>query len=106
MIEAVSRLMAPQPIEHSGWALIVMAISILLSIGLILYQRFVVARTGSVAVHADLTHYIGDLATNIGVVIAILLAAGLGWVLADPITALLVAARAGGQRLAGVPPQS
>ena len=56
------------------------------------YQRHVVARTGSVAVAADRTHYIGDLATNIGVVIAILLTAELGWLLADPIIALLVAA--------------
>lgn len=92
VIQAASRLMAPQPIEHSGWALIVMMISIALSVALIVYQRFVVARTHSVAVDADLTHYLGDLATNVGVVVAILLAAGLGLTLADPITALLVAA--------------
>jgi ferrous-iron efflux pump FieF len=52
----------------------------------------VVKRTGSLAVSADQTHYIGDLATNIGVVIAILLAGELGWLQADPIIALLVAA--------------
>jgi ferrous-iron efflux pump FieF len=91
VIQAVQRLISPQPIEHGLEALLVMLVSIVMAIGLILYERSVVKRTGSLAISADQTHYIGDLATNIGVVIAILLA-GLGWVLADPIIALLVAA--------------
>ncbi len=92
VIQAVQRLIAPQPVEHGLEALIVMLVSIVMAIGLILYERSVVRRTGSLAVAADQTHYIGDVATNIGVVIAILLAAGLGWTRADPIIALLVAA--------------
>jgi ferrous-iron efflux pump FieF len=91
VIQAVQRLISPQPIEHGLEALVVMLIAIVTAIGLILYERSVVKRTGSLAISADQTHYIGDLATNFGVVIAILLA-GLGWVLADPIIALLVAA--------------
>jgi ferrous-iron efflux pump FieF len=70
----------------------VMLISIAMAVGLILYEREVIKRTGSLAVSADQTHYVGDLATNIGVAIAILLANGLGWLRADPIIALVVAA--------------
>ena len=92
VIQAVQRLINPQAIEHGLGALIVMLISIAMTIGLILYQRFVVKRTDSVAISADQTHYIGDLVTNFGVVIAILLAVEMGWALADPIIALLVAA--------------
>ena len=92
VIQAATRIMAPQPIEHSTLALVVMCISIALALSLIVYQRRVVARTGSVAVSADRTHYIGDLATNFGVVVAILLVTQLGWILADPIIALFVAA--------------
>ena len=91
VIQAVQRLISPQPIEHGLEALVVMLVAIVAAIGLILYERSVIKRTGSLAISADQTHYIGDLATNFGVVIAILLA-GLGWVLADPIIALLVAA--------------
>jgi ferrous-iron efflux pump FieF len=69
-----------------------MLVSIVMAIGLILYERSVIKRTGSLAVSADQTHYLGDLATNIGVVIAILLAVVLGWDMADPIIALGVAA--------------
>ncbi len=92
VIESVTRILAPQPIEHSVLALIVMCVSITMAIALILYERRVIARTGSLAVSADQTHYLGDLATNIGVVIAILLVTELGWDLADPIIALFVAA--------------
>ena len=69
-----------------------MLISIAMAIGLILYERGVIRRTGSVAISADQTHYIGDLATNVGVVVAILLVTQLGWLAADPIIALFVAA--------------
>src|SRR5271163_987346 len=46
VIQAVQRLLAPQPIEHSLEAMIVMCISIFAAICLILYQRRVVAKTG------------------------------------------------------------
>ena len=91
VLQAVERLKAPQPIHHSLAALVVMCVSILAAIGLILYERRVARLTGWVAVGADAMHYFGDLVTNIGVVLAILLAATLGWRLADPIIALLVA---------------
>ncbi len=92
VLQAVQRLLNPQPIDHGLEALLVMLVSIAMAIGLILYERSVIKRTGSLAVSADQTHYLGDLVTNIGVVIAILLATVLGWQLADPIIALLVAA--------------
>jgi len=92
VIQAVQRLINPQPVEHGLTALIVMLVSIVMAIGLILYERHVIRLTGSVAVSADQTHYIGDVATNVGVVVAIMLATQLGWMAADPIIALLVAA--------------
>jgi ferrous-iron efflux pump FieF len=92
VIQAVNRILAPEPIDHSVEALIVMCVAIACAILLILYERRVVARTGSVAIEADQTHYLGDLATNIGVVLALVLSAYLGWILADPIIAIAVAA--------------
>ncbi|MGH6829211.1 MAG: cation diffusion facilitator family transporter, partial [Rhizomicrobium sp.] len=92
VIQAAQRLINPQPIDHGLMALMVMLISIATAIALVLYQRRVVKRTGSPAISADQTHYLGDLVTNIGVVIAILLATVVGWLMADPIVALFVAA--------------
>ena len=91
VIQGVGRILAPEPIDHSLEALIVMCIAIACAIALILFQRKVVAKTGSVAVEADQTHYFGDLVTNVGVVLALLLSSLLGWTLADPLIAIAVA---------------
>jgi ferrous-iron efflux pump FieF len=91
VIQGINRILAPEPIDHSIAALIVMCVAIAIAIGLILYQRKVVAKTGSLAVEADQTHYFGDLVTNIGVVLALLLSSLLGWTLADPLIAIAVA---------------
>jgi len=91
VIQAVNRILVPEPIEHSIAALVVMCIAIACAIGLILYERKVVAATGSLAVEADQTHYFADLVTNIGVVLALLLSSFLGWTLADPLIAIAVA---------------
>lgn len=91
VIQAVNRILAPEPLDNSVPALLVMCVAIACAIGLILYERRVVAATGSVALDADKAHYLGDLVTNIGVVLALLLSAYAGWSLADPIIAILVA---------------
>ncbi|HVW72060.1 MAG TPA: cation diffusion facilitator family transporter [Rhizomicrobium sp.] len=91
VIQAVNRILAPEPIDNSIEALIVMCVAIACAILLILYERRVVANTGSLAIDADQVHYLGDLATNIGVVLALVLSAYLGWTLADPIIAIAVA---------------
>jgi ferrous-iron efflux pump FieF len=92
LFQAADRLVAPQPIARGSMALAVMAFSTVCAVGLVLYQRHVVARTGSIAIGADKIHYLGDIATNAGVIVAIVLAWGLGWKVADPIIAILVAA--------------
>jgi ferrous-iron efflux pump FieF len=90
-IQAVNRIIAPEPIDHSREALIVMGLAIVLTIVLVRYQRKVVTQTGSLAVEADQSHYFSDLITNMGVVLALLLSSVLGWTLADPLIALAVA---------------
>jgi ferrous-iron efflux pump FieF len=92
VIEAVSRLFAPHPIEHPLVGLTVMAVSIGTTIVLVIAQRIVVARTGSIAVAADRMHYVGDIATNLGVIVGIVAADRFGILIADPIIGIIVAA--------------
>jgi ferrous-iron efflux pump FieF len=91
LFQAADRLIAPQPVARGPMALAVMVFSTVCAIGLVMYQRTVVARTGSLAIGADKIHYLGDIATNVGVIVAIALAWGLGWKAADPVIAILVA---------------
>jgi ferrous-iron efflux pump FieF len=91
VIQAVQRIVTPEPLDNSVPALAVMCVSIFITILLVLYQRRVVAKTGSLAVEADTTHYASDLATNLGVIAALVLVTWLDWTLADPLIALAVA---------------
>ncbi|HEV2650436.1 MAG TPA: cation diffusion facilitator family transporter [Rhizomicrobium sp.] len=92
VIQGVQRFFKPEPVDHPLAALIVMAISIAGAGLVILYQRYVIAKTGSIAIRADAAQFVGDLASSIGVVVAIVLLLAFGWTRADPLIALFVAA--------------
>ena len=66
--EAVQRLIAPQAISQGRVGIAVMLLAIALTGGLVLFQRAVVRRTGSVAIRADSLHYRGDLLMNLAVI--------------------------------------
>jgi ferrous-iron efflux pump FieF len=62
-----------------------MMFSIAVTVGLVLYQRYVVRRTGSIAISADELHYRSDLVLNIGVIIALVLGSAIDQPLVDPL---------------------
>lgn len=92
VIESIGRMVSPRPLGHALVGLGVMAVSVVAVLALVMFQRIAVARTGSIAIRADRTHYVGDLLTNIGVALGIVLAARYGILIADPIVGLGVAA--------------
>jgi ferrous-iron efflux pump FieF len=91
VVQAINRFISPEPVEQGSIALVVMLISVGVTLALVTYQRHVVRKTGSIAVTADRAHYASDLLTNLGVIVALILAAGFKMELADPIIALIVA---------------
>ena len=86
--EAIRRLVAPQPITQSAVAIAVLLGAIVLTTALIGFQRFVVRRTGSIAISADSLHYRSDLLTNLVVILAMVLLEATGWPLIDPLLGL------------------
>ncbi len=91
-VRAVQRLIDPQPVAAVGVGVVVMAASIALTIGLVAFQRHVVARTGSLAIVADSMHYRADVLTNAAVLLALYLSTAFQWYIADPLLGLLVVA--------------
>jgi ferrous-iron efflux pump FieF len=83
--EAIRRLMWPVPVENPPAGIAVMLFSIALAVGLVLYQRHVVRRTGSIAVSADELHYRSDVVLNFGVIAALVLSSTLALPLLDPL---------------------
>ncbi|MCC7410130.1 MAG: cation diffusion facilitator family transporter [Gammaproteobacteria bacterium] len=92
VVEACARLVHPKAIEFAVLGIGVMVFSIVLTIILVRYQRYVVKATASVAIGADLLHYVGDVLVNGGVILALVLSTQFGWIQADPIIALAIAA--------------
>jgi ferrous-iron efflux pump FieF len=86
--EAIRRLLLPQPVTQGGLAVTVLLFAILLTTGLIGFQRLVVRRTGSIAISADSLHYRADLFTNLAVILAMILVEATGWPMVDPLFGL------------------
>ncbi|MGH6882930.1 MAG: cation diffusion facilitator family transporter, partial [Hypericibacter sp.] len=87
LFESIGRLATPQPIENGMVGVGVMLFSMATTLALVLFQRQVIRRTGSIAVSADSLHYVGDIAANLAVLAALVLSSQLGWNRADPIFA-------------------
>ncbi|HVK98548.1 MAG TPA: cation diffusion facilitator family transporter [Dongiaceae bacterium] len=90
LVRAIDRMRHPQPLEQLDVAVGVMLVSILMTFGLVWYQRRVIAQTQSPAIQADSLHYLSDLLTNTGVIVALLLSWA-GWQQVDPILAIAIA---------------
>ncbi len=91
IVEAVGRIMEPEPIARAPVGIGVMVFAIIVTTALVAYQRRVVRLTGSTAIRADSLHYASDILMNVGVIAALALAMTVGWGLADPIIAIVIA---------------
>lgn len=88
---ATLRLMQGEVTAHAEYGIGVSFVAIAVTLALLSYQRFVIARTRSVAIHADHVHYQSDVLLNGAVIVALALDqyAGIGW--ADPVFGIGIA---------------
>lgn len=90
--EAVHRLWNPVPLENGTIGIAVMALSMVLTFALVQFQRYVVRRTGSVAVGADRLHYMSDFMLNGGVMCSLVASMWLDTWIVDPVCGLAIGA--------------
>jgi len=88
--EAVHRLWTPVPVESGEIGIAVMALSLILTIGLVRYQLRIVKLTGSLAVGADRLHYTTDILLNGAVIASLLASVFLRIDMVDPIAGLAI----------------
>ncbi len=91
LMEAVRRIIHPRAIEQSDAGIAVMIISIVLTLGLVGFQRMVIRKTGSIAIGADSLHYQADLLVNISVVAVLYIVSRFNLPLLDPLLAVAIA---------------
>ena len=89
VMNGLSRLLNPQPLQHLGIGLWVTVGALGLTLLLVLFQSWVVRQTDSQAIRADRLHYQSDLLFNFGVLLALGLAYW-GWMWADGLFAMLL----------------
>jgi len=78
--------------DHPLLIIVVIFSAIILNALLVIYQNIVIKKTKSLAIEADRAHYTGDIGIHLGVIAAVAVDHYLGWVWADPVIAILIAA--------------
>ena len=89
---AISRLLSGETTANAEYGIGVSIVALVLTLGLLSYQRRVIARTGSIAIRADNVHYQSDLLLNGSVIAALVLDQHAGLAGADPLFGIGIAA--------------
>lgn len=92
MFDGIKRLIHPIDITEIDSGIMIMALSILGTAILVIYQTYVANKTNSLAVKADRAHYTVDFLTNATVIISLLLVRYIHFTYFDIIAALFISA--------------
>jgi ferrous-iron efflux pump FieF len=91
LLEAGERLIHPKAIANTEIGYAVMVFSIVVTVALVVFQRYVVRKSGSLAISADSLHYQTDVMINISVIASLYIASEFGLSFADPLFAVAIA---------------
>lgn len=89
ILSGLERLLKPTELYHPEAGVLISGIATIITAILVIFQKWVVRKTGSQAISADSLHYQSDLLMNIAIMIAL----GITWYgfkMADAIFALLI----------------
>ena len=91
-MQSAEALAEGRRVAAAGEGIVVSVIAIAATFALLAYQRFVIARTRSVAIRTDHVHYQSDLLLNLAVIVALVLDSYAGITGADPLFGIAIAA--------------
>lgn len=90
--EAYDRVSMHQPIESKGIGIGIVTIAIMITLFLVAFQKYVVKKTGSTAIAADMLHYRSDILINIAVIISLICADFFNVEAIDPLFGVVIGA--------------
>lgn len=91
-IAASGRLMQPEPLEQLGLGLVLSLVASAINGGVALILLRAGQRLRSITLRADAHHLLTDVWTTGGIVLGLLVVQWTGWLVLDPVVALIVAA--------------
>ncbi|HVF92021.1 MAG TPA: cation diffusion facilitator family transporter [Blastocatellia bacterium] len=90
IVEAVARLRTPHKTNNEWVGIITMAVAIIVSLLLVRTLRRVAHETDSIALSSDAVHYVSDIFTNAGALVALAIISLTGWRIIDPLISILI----------------
>lgn len=72
MYDGINRIFYPRPIEQTTIGLMIMVISLIATLCLVSYQKYVTRMTNSQAISADSAHYMVDVMTNLSIIVSLI----------------------------------
>ena len=92
LYDGVRRFIKPENITETTLGLVVMIFSIIATLLVISFQKYVARKTKSLALEAESQHYVVDILTNSAIIISLLFLKYFDWQWIDIITALTISA--------------
>ena len=89
--ESIERLLQPRAIEQPAFAIGALALSLLVTLGLVGFQTLAIKRSGSLIIEGDRAHYTSDLIANSGALVAVIIGAYFAFPQADALAGLIAA---------------
>ncbi|MBT3359348.1 MAG: cation diffusion facilitator family transporter [Rhodospirillales bacterium] len=89
--QAMSRLLFPQELSNTDLGYAVMVLGMVMSASLVVFQKYVVRKTGSLAIGAESLNYQNDILVNASVIVSLYVTTQFGWLAADPLFAIGIA---------------
>ena len=88
--EAIKRLLNPSQINQPSTAIWIILVSIVLTLTLVMYQKYVVKKSKSIAIESDRYHYLTDTYINLSVLFSIAITGWTRFVFIDALVGLLI----------------
>ena len=88
--EAIKRLLNPSQINQPSIAIWIILVSIALTLALVMYQKYVVKKSKSIAIESDQYHYLTDTYINFSVLFSIVITGWTRFVFIDALVGLLI----------------
>jgi len=87
---AISKMVQGSTIEHLNISIWVMAASLIITAGLVLFLNFVAKKTGNMVIKADALHYKTDLLSNGAVVVSLVFISFTEYTFIDPLLGVAI----------------
>ncbi len=88
--EGICRFYAPSKEITTSFGISIMILSLVITIGLVFFQKYVIKKTKSLAISADSLHYVIDIATTGAVIISLVLVKAFNFIWFDTLAAIFI----------------